>query len=279
MTQLRVGITSCRDRASLELCLESLGRTLGGVEHELVVVDCGSEDGSVELAERSGARVIVRSWSQSDALNWLLATSKAEHTLLLHSDVVLLAEDWYERTAAKLGGRVVLVSPEDVGVGPMLRAEYGRGMPESSFMLWHTEGAGRLRKVRPRLLGHQLRNRLPLRVLHLYHLHVTHYLPAAIAAAGLEWLPMDVLESPRESAWFAADGGVTWEPAWGELRYGFGNFYALDGCVTHFHQWYSRDSVGDGEVNADGVPLDFLRRAADRFRADYLAGAVRVPEP
>lgn len=280
--ELRVGITTRNDAQALELCLDTLARTLVGVSHEIVVVDWGSDDGTVEVARRAGAKVVVRRWLQPDALNYLLATSRSSYTLLLHSDVALLADDWYPLVSSLADGPVVLVSPDDVGVGPHLRASYGAGKPESSFLFWRTEEAQRLRTLRPRHLQRALREGLPFRVINLYHLHVTHYLPSLLAARRLAWRAMDVLPSPSLETWYEYTGGdpaATWEPAWGALEYGFGNFYAIDGRITHFHQWYARHSnLAPDELNDDGVPAGFLKGAAERFRRDYYAGRVKLPD-
>jgi glycosyltransferase involved in cell wall biosynthesis len=280
--ELRVGLTTHNDARALPLCLESLARTLGGVEHEVVVVDDCSVDGTAEIARAAGARVEVRRLGQADALNYLLATSPTPYTLLLHSDVTLLADDWYPRLRSHLAGDVVLVSPDDSGLGPLLRAGYGAGKPESSFMFWRTDGAKRLRRLGPRHLLRVVRERLPfVRYVNLYHRHVTHYLPAELERAGLRWEPMTVLASPVGEQWFELDAetpGGTWQPEWGKLAYGFGNFYALDGEISHFHQWYSRDTGGDLDaLNPDGIPIRFLSESSTRFERDYRAGRLRVP--
>jgi glycosyltransferase involved in cell wall biosynthesis len=278
--ELRVGLTTWNDAEAVELCLSSIARTLAAVPHEVVVVDYHSTDTTAELAHRAGAKVIVRDWSQSDALNHLLLTSHTEYTLLIHSDVILLADDWYPRVRAALEGTIVLVSPEDIGAGPFVRAAIGAGMPESSFLFWRTSGARQLRPLMPRAPLRAARARLPLRAVNLYHRHVTHYLPELLARQGLSWRAMDVLHSPTSEPWFVPDDlpGTTWEPLWGRLAYGFGNFYALDGTITHFHQWYSRRSefATDG-LNDDGVPVAYLNEAAARFQRDYSAGRLKLP--
>jgi glycosyltransferase involved in cell wall biosynthesis len=278
--ELRVGLTTWNDADAVGLCLSSIESTLSTVAHEVVVVDYQSTDATVELASRAGAEVLVRDWSQSDALNHLLATSRTKYTLLIHSDVVLLAADWYARVVAALEGDTVLVSPEDIGAGPFVRAHIGAGMPESSFLFWRTAGAQRLRRLMPRNAFRAARAQLPLRAVNLYHRHVTHYLPGLLSKRGMTWKAMNVLPSPTGEAWFAPTDleGATWDPTWGCLEYGFGNFYALDDTITHFHQWYSRRSefTADG-LNDDGVPVAYLNEAAARFRRDYEAGRLKLP--
>lgn len=277
---LRVGITCRDDREALELCLESLHATISDVEHEVVVADAGSTDGSVDVARAAGARVVTVDWSQAESLNHLLLTSRARYTLLLHSDVVLLDPTWYPRVREALTGGIALVAPEDTGLGPHLRASYGAGNPESSFLFWDTTRARRLCVADLRRLPHRLRVGLPLRVLDLGDRHVTHRIPAALRRRGLGWRPLEVLASPEVEPWFTGSPppGANWDPAWGRLAYGFGNFYALDGVLTHYHQWYTRFSTRSrDELNDDGVPVRFLVEAAERFRADYRRGTVRVP--
>jgi hypothetical protein len=92
---------------------------------------------------------------------------------------------------------------------------------------------------------------------------------------------MEVLVSPgRTEPWFAPErvpANANWQDAWGRLEYGFGNFYALDGAITHFHHWYSRYAWDDAPLNDDGVPTAYLTEAAERFRQDYRTGAVQLP--
>ena len=279
--ELCVGITTWNDADAIELCLDSLAHTLQNVRYEIEIVDNGSADGTVELARSRGAHVVVRDWSQSDALNHLLLRSEAPYTLLLHSDVVLLADDWYPRVVAALDERTILVAPEDIGAGPFLRADIGAGMPESSFLFWRTADAKRLRQLLPRHLLRAVPRRLPLRAINLYHLHVTHYIPELLERRGLRWRRMDVLPSPAGARWFELDerlAGATWSADWGALAYGFGNFYALDGAITHYHQWYARRSAFDSTgLNDDGVPVAYLDEAAARFARDYAAGTVKLP--
>jgi glycosyltransferase involved in cell wall biosynthesis len=278
---LRIGITCRNDRPSLELCLASIARTTQEVEHEVVVIDNESIDGSAEVASAAGARVLVRPWSQTESINYLFSSSRSPITLLLHSDVVMLADNWFTHLTRQLREEVVLVSPDDSGVGPYLRASYGSGHPESSFLLWRTRPAGRIRRIHPSELPRRARARLPLlRTFDLYNLHLTHQLAADLAAKGLSWFPLAVLPSPRTNPWYEHEvpPGACWDPDWGSYEYGFGNFYGCGGLITHYHQWFTRHSDSDpASLNDDGIPVSFLIEAAARFRQDYLSESLKVP--
>ena len=279
--ELRIGVTCRNDRAALELCLDSIERTTRDVELEVVVIDNESQDGSAEVAAAKGAKVLVRPWTQTESINYLLGSARAAYTLLLHSDVVLLEDGWFPHLAARLVGNVALVSPDDSGLGPHLRAAYGSGHPESSFLLWRTALARKIRRVHPSEFLRRARVRLPLtRTLDLYNLHLTHRLAADLADRGLTWTPMTVLPSPCTEPWYRHEvpAGANWDPDWASFEYGFGNFYGLDGRITHYHQWCARHSELDpSELNDDGIPIRFLTEAASRFRRDYAAGTVRTP--
>jgi len=76
-----------------------------------------------------------------------------------------------------------------------------------------------------------------------------------------------------------------WTQELGHLRYGLGNFYSLDGVVTHYHNWYDRrvdrtkqfDAQDTLEVDGGGVPVAYLKAYTDNFMTDYRAGKVHVP--
>lgn len=279
--ELRIGITTRDDRPALELCLKSIAQTVANVENEVVVVDCQSADGSAEMATEAGAKVLVRGWTQAESLNYLLGTSRSKYTLLLHSDIVLLDEDWYRRLAEEATASIALVAPDDSGLGPHLRSSYGSGHPESSFLFWRTDLSRSLRALRLREFPRRLRARLPLaRTLELSDKHVTHRLADNLIRCGLEWRPMTVLASPQTAPWYhhRVRSGANWDADWSTYEYGFGNFYALGGRVTHYHQWYTRFSGLDRDaLNDDGVPARFLAESAARFRADYLGGHLKLP--
>ena len=279
--ELRIGITCRNDRDALELCLGSIARTTADTELEVIVVDHESRDGSADLAAGASARVLVRPWNQTESINYLVGSSRAKYTLLLHSDVVLLEDGWFPHLVRRLEGNVALVSPDDSGVGAHMRKAYGSGHPESSFMLWRTALVRTIRRVHPSEFPRRARVRLPLmRTLDLYNLHLTHQLASDLARQGLSWTAMTVLPSPRTTGWYhhAVPEGACWDPEWATLEYGFGNFYALEGRITHYHQWLTRFSDHDLDLlNDDGFPIRFLTEAAARFRADYLSGSVKIP--
>jgi hypothetical protein len=197
--------------------------------------------------------------------------------------VFFLTNTWFETCAAELEKGHALVSPEDCGLGNYVRKDF-KGIPESSFMMFDVAKLhARLRRLDvPRFFKRLMKYRHagPWRVLPLYVNHVTHALPAAIKEAGLTWKPMAVHPSRRlEQAWFDLPPGKwNWQDEWGFYDYGFGNFYSLNGTLTHYHNWYSRDLFsGKSERNADGVPMQYIRQYTQRFLADLKSGDLHLP--
>jgi glycosyltransferase involved in cell wall biosynthesis len=281
---LFVGVTTWNSELFLEHCLWAIRRTTEGIPMQLGVVDNMSTDRSEQIAREFGAQVHLERCSQSIALNRLLEMSRAQHTLLIHSDVVLLSSRWYPTCARHLGGNVALVSPEDIGCGPMTRP-YGAGMPESCFMLFDTA------KVRDcRTIGWRRRKGIPWPTLQLdlEHYYVTHDLPQTLGRRGYTWQPMKVLSSPREAAptYIPPFTPEYWSEQLSYLRYGMGNFYSLDGVVTHYHNWYDRvpkdlplDSRETTESSGLGLPSAFLSLGTRRFLDDLQSGHVVLPDP
>jgi glycosyltransferase involved in cell wall biosynthesis len=141
---LFVGVTTWNSELFLEHCLRSIQATTDGARVRVGVVDNLSSDRSAQIAADMGADVRVERCSQAIALNRLLSMSSARHTLLLHSDAILVSSRWYDICARRLVGNCALVSPEDIGCGPLTRP-YGAGMPESCFLLFDTDKARRAR--------------------------------------------------------------------------------------------------------------------------------------
>ncbi|MFN7986197.1 MAG: glycosyltransferase [Thermoanaerobaculia bacterium] len=281
---LFVGITTWESELFLEACLRSVWRCTEGVRLRVGVVDNVSRDRSVEIARDLGARVHVEHCSQAIALNRLLAMSEARHTLLLHSDVVLLSARWYPTCSRHLSGSVALVSPEDVGCGPLTRP-YGAGMPESCFLLFDTQKA---RKCRTVAWVSTRGIPIPTLRLDLEHYYVTHDLPAALGRRGFTWKAMRVHASPKDTArcYEPPFTPEYWSEELSYLRYAMGNFYSLDGEVTHYHNWFDRvpkdvpaGSLETSEGDGRGLPLEFLTLGTRRFLEDLAAGAIVTPSP
>lgn len=281
---LLIGITSWNSARFIGRCIEAVKKHTVGLNLEIVVFDNGSDDGSAEIAERLGATVRSGQCSQGDALNVLVQTSTAGRVLLLHADVIILDSRWFEICNRHLVDRCVLVSPEDIGCGPLSRP-FGRGMPESSFLFFSRKGVESLTRWR---WGGRRFLSLPRRGMDFYGPHVTHNLPRELSRLNLAWCPMTVLPSPRVSdPIYTPD----WSPkVWSDelqyLRYGLGNFYALDGVVTHYHNWYDRvdqsgaaDPRATTERNGDGFPVAFIALATENFLSDLDAGCIVVPPP
>ena len=281
--ELFVGVTTWNSELFLESCLRSIQKTTEGLAVRIGVVDNRSQDRSVEIAQDFGAEVHIEYCSQAIALNRLLAMSDARHTLLMHSDVVLLSPDWYATCARHLSGNVALVSPEDIGCGPLTRP-YGAGKPESCFMMFDTAMARRARTWK------WIRRRgIPWPIFHfdLDDYYVTHDLPATLGRKGFTWCPMKVHASPREPmpAYQPPFTPEYWSEELSFLRYGMGNFYSLDGVVTHYHNWFDRvpkdvpmDSMATTEGEGKGLPLAFLSQGTRRFLEDLEAGSVVLPQ-
>jgi glycosyltransferase involved in cell wall biosynthesis len=277
---LFVGITSWNSELFLPHCLAALRRCTPSLEMEICVLDNGSSDHSAELARQAGATVVVRRCTQPEALQALVRRSRSPYTLLLHADVILLDPGWFELCTARLRGTTVLVSPEDIGCGPLTRP-FGAGMPESSFLLFRTDGLRRCRRLTWR---RKYRIPWPRREFDFSGGHVTHHIPQRLAECGLTWQPMQVHVSNAEAEpLFLPDQPPDlWCEELGHLRYGLGNFYGLEGRITHYHNWYDRVITSDGPTNTAAAgrrsfPPAFINAYSQRFLADYRAGRVDLP--
>jgi glycosyltransferase involved in cell wall biosynthesis len=91
-----VTIPTRNSSKTLESCLEAvLNQTYSNIE--IIVIDSKSNDDTVQIAKRMGARVVSTDWKLLGAryLGW--KASKGEHVLLLDSDQIL-----YPRTIERL---------------------------------------------------------------------------------------------------------------------------------------------------------------------------------
>lgn len=280
-SELFVGVTTWNSERFLEHCLRSVRRCTDGLRARIGIVDNVSTDRSVQIARDFGAHVQQERCSQAIAMNRLLSMSDAPSTLLIHSDVVLLSPAWYPICRRRLAGNVALVSPEDIGCGPLTRP-YGAGMPESCFLFFDTAKARRCRTW-----GWARRRGLPLPRLHLdlENYYVTHDLPATLGRRGYSWQPMRVHASPESGLPYRPPFTPEyWSDELGRLRYGMGNFYSLDGEITHYHNWFDRvpkdvplDSLETTEGAGKGLPLAYLSLGTRRFIEDLQAGELRLP--
>lgn len=276
-----VGVTAWSSAAFLRHSLQALVTTARGELARIVVWDNGSADDSVALARHAGATVVIKPRSQADALNGLLAMAREDFVLLLHADVILLASDWLDRCLERLRQTgAALLSPEDVGCGPYTRP-FGLGMPESSFLFFDRAKIEKARQLRWRRWK---RIPFPRRQLDLYGPHITHHLPRRLAEVGLSWTAMDVQPSDRlpEARYGPYPGATVWAEELAFLRYGLGNFYSIEGVVTHYHNWYERvlnkRTVALPPSGGRGFPLEYIRDYTRAFLMDYEAGRLVVPE-
>ncbi len=91
---LSICIVSWNTRDLLRRCIESIGDTIDGLDHEIIVIDNASSDDSAQLIAREfpGVHLIQNSDNRgfARANNQGIAVSRGRHVLLLNSDAVLL---------------------------------------------------------------------------------------------------------------------------------------------------------------------------------------------
>lgn len=283
--KLFIGITSFNSSVFLGSTIEAALRNTDSDSTRILVLDNESTDGSAELARDYGVEVVSRQCSQPQALNHLLGISKSEFTLLMHSDVILLSPDWFDVCSRKLTRNVALVSPEDIGCGPFTRP-WGRNKPESSFLFFRTAMACAARSW---YRVQRFKVRWPYRALDFFGDHVTYNLPEVLATHGYTWRMMSVHTSSYEEkpVYQPKFKPKIWRDSLSFYRYGLGNFYSLDGHMTHYHNWFDRtisDSVkldSDSEETfpkKDGLPLAYVKAYTEKFLSDYRLGALIIPE-
>lgn len=283
-SEVFIGITTFNSELFLECCLKSIINKTAGISRQIVVRDNFSKDRSVDIAKDLGARVLESALSHSETCNLFLSLSSSPYTLIMHSDTIILSEKWFSLCRTKIKDNVALVSPQDIGCGPYTRP-FGIGMPESSFLFFDTEKMRRTKKV----LKFKRRFGLPLPCLSLdfYCTHVTHNIPSRLKEAGLSWFPMEVHTSNKvsEPIYIPDFKPNVWSDELSYLQYGLGNFYSIDGVITHYHNWYER-CIGEGkasnrqkttETNDGGFPLGYIKAGTDAFLRDYTSGRLSLP--
>jgi glycosyltransferase involved in cell wall biosynthesis len=275
-----IGITSWNSQLFLPHCLRSLMETTKEQDVSICVLDNNSTDDSVAIANSFGVEVIKMGCTQPQALSFLINYSRADYTLLIHSDVVLIDPRWPLLCMDKINELVVMVSPEDIGCGPMTRP-FGINMPESSFMFFNTQ---KIKKCR-RFVLFPTRNRFfPHYEFDFNGQHVTHNIPTTLSRHGLRWFAMNVLtsNSVSEPLFKPSYPPTVWSDELMYLRYGLGNFYSIDGIITHYHNWYDRISARspsplDKVESKKDFPAEFIYDYTSRFLSDYQANKLDIP--
>lgn len=100
MSTLGIGLI-VRDAADvLPVCLESIR----GIWDDLVVVDTGSKDRTVEIAQSFGARIFTFPWTDdfSAARNYCWEQLKTDYRMWLDSDDILVGREYIDECLAKL---------------------------------------------------------------------------------------------------------------------------------------------------------------------------------
>lgn len=284
---LFIGVTSWNSELFLPTCLKALERTTQHLSARIVVLDNHSEDESQDIARDAGVELVVKQCTQSDALNELFAMSNADYTLLIHADVIMLADDWFECCLKQMKETSVLMSPQDIGCGPMTRS-FGVNHPESSFMLFNTRLATSIKQefvYKKRFLPACFARKE--KKLDFYGPHVTHNLAEQVQSSQLTWHPMRVMHSnylpeARYTPLLMTD---IWHEKLAELQYGLGNFYAIGDTITHYHNWYDRldfnalkeNPAATTAANNQGFPLGYIEAYTQRFLDDYDNDRVSLP--
>ena len=186
----------------------------------------------------------------------------------------MLNPSWFALCRSKITGRSVLVSPEDIGCGPLTRP-FGAEKPESSFLFFLTSA---LRDLRSIIWLRRGLVRVPRVHIDFYGPHITHNIPTKLAKRGLAWFKMDVHWSdPVPEPIYKPDTRPKiWSSELAYLRYGLGNFYSIDGTITHYHNWYDRVRHSSN-AKASEFPLKYVDLYTAAFLADYDRGQLAIP--
>jgi hypothetical protein len=88
-----------------------------------------------------------------------------------------------------------------------------------------------------------------------------------------------------DHAWYTPTAVTSdWQQKMAYLEYGLGNFYSVDGELTHYHNWYDRvrthsgmkDSVSTGKNN-QGFPTEYVNAYSLKFLNDFKMKRVSIP--
>lgn len=82
----------------------------------------------------------------------------------------------------------------------------------------------------------------------------------------------------KEPIFKPTDAPEVWSEELSFLRYGLGNFYSVNGTVTHYHNWYDRISSLSHRRRIS-FPPEYIRTYTRAFLSDLEAGSVVIPIP
>lgn len=98
-----VVIRTLNESQLIERCLETLQQQRGGFDLDILVVDSGSTDSTVELAEARGARIVnlpPGAFDYSKALNVGLEQVNGDLVVILSAHTIPVDDRWLERMTA-----------------------------------------------------------------------------------------------------------------------------------------------------------------------------------
>jgi glycosyltransferase involved in cell wall biosynthesis len=275
-----VGITSWNSQLFLPHCLRSLTETTQVQDISICVLDNNSIDDSAAIARSFGVEVIQMSCTQPQALSFLINRSRADYTLLIHADVILIDPRWPSLCIDKINESVALVSPMDIGCGPMT-PPFGLNKSESSFMFFNTK---LIKQCRHLVLFPTRNSFFPRYEFDFNAYHVTRDIPATLSRHGFRCFAMNALTSNVVSnpLYKPSKSPTVWSDELMYLRYGLGNFYSIDGIITHYHNYYNRipksphASIATVESKKD-YPVEFIHDYTTRLLPDFQQNNLDLP--
>ena len=129
--------------------------------------------------------------------------------------------------------------------------------------------------------------RLPYRGFDFSGPHITYNIPGKLAAKGFSWKAMRVHTSPRVASpiYTPHFNPAVWYPDLAMYRYGLGNFYSIDGTITHYHNWFEllfEDVPDDSErtlpPESGSLPLAFIKVYTRNFLNDLRNNSLQLPD-